>query len=480
MIESRGKLILPFRSAGGIFHNGTNRTRIKFHAALPIHKPLDKLCDFLDIFIRARHFIIKICPNLEKFIKFLVIFIQKLIIIAAANHNNLDLCRNRLRLQGRRNHGTCLLPHGIHIDFSRFYHAPQRLPSLWHRKNILRLHNQIAAVCLMEQTALYLHKIRRQIPEFAVIFHLAHQIAVGRVKCHNNRRPLTCGMVYNQIDLVLQRHILCGLFPEQRQKRGKPLLALFLLLKKSADIFQHILLHRIDISNDPLMRLIFFLYRIDMMPNGKHPRIIIQTIHLPLGFLIQIPQVAQNGARLFLHRLRFLVNLRLSFLAQIVIILLRNRFSVYHRHKENTGIRCFYLKIVLLRQGIHPRQKCISFSVKGMLQRMLLRLVFRRAKRLLQLYPQKLHQLRHILPKLFPLARRKAQRQRASGILEIINIAPVMRHLLRLRQPFGAASCVGGLARAGGPRHIDIVSLHLHRQPEIKRPNSPFLPNDAL
>ena len=480
MIEARGKLILPLCRSGGVFHNSANRAYIKFHAPLSIHKPFDKLRDFPDIFICTRHFIIKVRANFEELIKFLVIFIQQLIIIAAANHNHLDICRNRLRLQGGRNHRTQLLPYGVHVDFSGLHHAAECLPCLWRRKDILRLHQQVTAIRLMEQTALNLHEIRCQIPEFAVIFHLTHQIIIGRVKRHHDGRTLAVGMVYNQIDLIFQRHILGRLFPKHRQETCKAVLAILFLLNELADIFQNILLHRIDVGNNSFIFLIFFLHRIHMMPDGKHSRFIIQLIGLPLGFLIHIAQLTHNGACFFLHHLRIFLNFIFYILAQVIVFILANCLALYHWHEKYACIRCFYLKAVLLRNGTHFCHKRISLFIKGMLQSVFLCFVILRTERLLQLRFEKLHQLCHVLLELLALSRLEAQCQRASGVLKVIDIAPVIRHRLCLCQLFGTVSCIGGFACAGRPCHINIVALHFYCQAEIKCLHGSFLPDDPL
>ena len=190
MVEACGKLILPLRRAKRIFHNGADRTHVKLHRFLPFHKALYKPGNFPDIFFRSRHFIIKIRLDFEKFIKLIVILAQRFIVIITANHNNLDIGSNGFRLQRWRNDRSQLLPHRIHIDFLRLNYAAQGLPCLRCGKDILRLHDQVAAVCLMKQAALDFHEICCQVAKFAVILYFAHKIIVGRVKRHNNRRTL--------------------------------------------------------------------------------------------------------------------------------------------------------------------------------------------------------------------------------------------------------------------------------------------------
>ena len=95
MIETGGQLVLSFRRTGGIFHDGTNCADIKFHGLFSVHKTLDELGDLFDIFAGSGHFIVEVCADLEELIEFLIIIIQHIIIIAAADHDDLDLGRDR-------------------------------------------------------------------------------------------------------------------------------------------------------------------------------------------------------------------------------------------------------------------------------------------------------------------------------------------------------------------------------------------------
>ena len=187
-----------------------------------------------------------------------------------------------------------------------------------------------------------------------------------------------------------------------------------------------------------------------MVTDGKHTNLIIQLVYTPFGFLIQFPNVPHDGRSFFLYNLGIFLNDIFHIFRKVVVFFLTHRFPVYHRHEVNAGIGGLYLKIIFCRFFAHLIHEGIPFFIKTAKQFCFLLFVVLCAEYFLKFRLEQLHQFIHIIPELSAFPCGKRQRQRASGVLEVINIAPVQRHFLRCRQTFCAGFGIGGFPCAGG------------------------------
>ena len=450
MVETGGQLVLPFRRTGGIFHHSADSTHIKVHGLFPHGKALDELGNLQHIFLRTRHFIVEIRSDFKELVELLIISAEQFIIITAADHDDFDIGRDGFRFQCRRNHCAQLFPNGIHVDFFCLDDTAQSFPRLRSGEDILCLHDKITAVRLVEQTAFDFHKVCGQVTEFAVVFHFPHQIIVSGIECGHHRGAFCFAVIHNQIYFIFQCHIFRLFFGKHRQQRCQTFFPVVLIFKELADIFQYIFFYRVDICHCFFVLLIFLLNSAHMVTDGKHTNLIVQLIYAPFGFLIQFPNVPHNGRSFFLYNLGIFLNDIFHVFRKVVIFFLTYRFPIHHRHKVNAGIGSLYLKIIFRRFFAHLIHESIPFFIKTAKQFCFLLFIVLCTEYFLQFRLEQLHQFIHIIPELSAFPCWKGQRQRASGVLEVINIAPVQRHFFRCRQTFCAGFGIGGFPCAGG------------------------------
>ena len=303
----------------------------------------------------------------------------------------------------------------------------------------------------MEQTAFDFHKVCGQVPKFAVVFHFPHQIIVSWIECSHHRGAFGFAVIHNQVYFIFQCHIFRLFFGKHGQQRCQTFFPIFLILKKLTDVFQYIFFHSVDICHCFFVLFIFFLDSAHMVTDSKHTYLIIQLVYAPFGFLIQFSDVPHDGRSFFLNDLGIFLNDIFHVFRKVVIFFLANRFPIHHRHKVNAGIGGLYLKIIFRRFFAHLIHESIPFFIKTTKQFCFLLFIVLCTKYFLKLCLEKLYQLIHIIPELSAFSCGKRQCQRASGVLEVINIAPIQRHILCCRQTLCAGFGIGGFPCSGGP-----------------------------
>jgi len=140
--------------------------------------------------------------DLEELAKVLIQRIEQLIEARVADDHDLDIERDRLRLQARRSHQAIELGHLLDLDLVVAKSTLEPVIGEGVHQQVLGFHHQVAAVGAVQRTGANLGKVRDHRPIFGPVLDPADEVVVGGVIFDDDRGLFLRGALHQHIDRI--------------------------------------------------------------------------------------------------------------------------------------------------------------------------------------------------------------------------------------------------------------------------------------
>jgi len=101
-LKPRGQLLLSSGQPDAEFNDGRHGLLVEGQKFLVIDDPLDEAGELVGVFLRVRHHGVEMGLGLENLLEVTLQVVEELVEVVVAQHDDLDVQRDRFRLEGGR------------------------------------------------------------------------------------------------------------------------------------------------------------------------------------------------------------------------------------------------------------------------------------------------------------------------------------------------------------------------------------------
>jgi hypothetical protein len=385
--------------------------------------------------------------------------------------------RDRAGAHSGNGHDAVLLAQIFDAHLAVLDHALERLPHREVHEHIVGVDHQKPAVGPDARAGTDHGEVGQQGAELGAPLHAPEHVVVGGVGLDDHRSAREIRVVDQDVDPILQVGIRRRLQLD-RGARGR-----FLLLRVLAEIVQvrqDVVLDLVQVGGHVREAAELLADSLDARAHHVHPHAPVELVDLLAALAVDVAHLAQESVDVLLQLGAAPLDLLLGRFVENLVLLGGDRLAVDDRHERDADLgeldgksqgagllgqlveEALLALLILLDQGVHAA------------------LVFLALEGLGDFGLQVFDQVVHLVLEHARLARRQAEGQRAVGVAEVVDVAPVVGGRHRRSDVVEEPLDHRGLAGAGQAAHVDVVARRRDVEPEADGAHRPLLLDEPL
>ncbi|MNO80575.1 hypothetical protein D3C76_717870 [compost metagenome] len=425
---------------------------------------LEQLGELLQALVDHRDVFIEIHQDAKHFLEVRIEVLQRVVELAGADDDDLDLQRNVLRRQGDGSKTAHLAQGRFHFQFARLQGALQRIPHERLAEHFIRFKDQEAAVGPVQRT-------RSQLPIGGVeralvgaVFDAAEQVVVGRMRLEHHRGTTTGGMPDHQARRVLLLQQLAG-----------DSIGLAVVDQLLDHGLEQIHLHRLQVAAHRSVLGVFLRQRRQQWLQGQGNGFLVEMAQLIARFALPLRQAGELLVQALFEVGNILMEAFALGFRQLGELRLVQRLAFEHRGEGDVAAVAVQRDLFFQRQPLDHVQRLVVALVERSVDGAFFLLVGRVLEHRRKGRQQVVDQAVDVTDEGTGGARRQFQCARLARLIEIVDVDPVRRGLQALAFGLEVAFDEREPASAGLAHDEYVVTGAWHGHTELQGFDRTFL-----
>ncbi len=462
--NARRQTPLVFRQPCAVSGQPRHRVRGQRRHAFFRGAGFEQLGELFQAFVDHRDVFVEVHQHAEHLLEVRVGVLQRVVQLARADDDDLDLQRDHLRVEGHGGQAAQLAQRRLHLQLARLQGALERVPHKRLAEHFLGFQDQETAIGTVQRarTQLAIGGVERAL--VGAVFDTAEQVVVGRVRFKHHRRAAIDRMAHHQAWAIL-------LF-EQLARLGVGLGVVDQLLNHG---FQQVDLHGLQVTANACVLCVFFRQRRQQRLQGQGDGFFVELAQLVVGLTLPLRQAGQ----FFVEALFQLGNIRVEALAidfrQLRELGFVQRLAVEHRREGDVGAVAVQRHVFFQRQALDHVQRLVVTLVEGAVDGAFALLIGRVFEHGRERGDKVVDQAVDIGDERRRSAARQFQGTRFARLVKIVDVDPVRRGLQAFAFGFQVAFDERKAACTGLAHDKHVVTGAWHRHTELQRFYCAFL-----
>ncbi|MNQ53478.1 hypothetical protein D3C85_675170 [compost metagenome] len=393
-------------------HRGGGQRRHAFFHGAGLHQ----LGELFQALVGQGNVLVEVDQHAEHFLEVRIVILQRVIQLARADDDDLDLQGDDLRIEGHGGDAAEVAERRLHLQLARMQGALERIPDEGLAEHLLRFENQEAAVGPVQGAGAQLAVAGVERALIGVVFDAAEQVVVGRMRLEHHGRTALGVMADHQGRAVLLLEQLTGLR-----------IGLFHLDQLVDHGLQQVDLHRLQVGADAGIFRVLFRQRRQQRLQRHCDGFFIELAQLVARLALPLRQAGQFFVESFFQGGDIEVEALALGFRQLGELGFVQRLALEHRGEGDVAAVAVQRHVLFQGQLLDHIERLVVALVEGAVDGALLLLIGRVLEYRREGRQQVVDQQVDVGDERPGTARRQLQRARFARLVEVIDVDVVRR-----------------------------------------------------